>query len=54
MDWLGNIVFKDREIENERLELTAQSQLMVTYVVVDGRGQAVGFSGGWAGVGYRF
>jgi hypothetical protein len=22
MDWLGNIVFKDREIENERLELT--------------------------------
>jgi hypothetical protein len=38
----------------ERLELTAQTQLMVTYVVVDGRGQAVGFSGGWAGVGYRF
>ena len=22
MDWLGNVVFKDREIENERLELT--------------------------------
>jgi len=22
MDWLGNIVFKDRQIENERLELT--------------------------------
>jgi hypothetical protein len=39
---------------NERLELTAQTQLMVTYVVVDGRGQAVGFSGGWAGMGYRF
>ena len=38
----------------ERLELAAQTQLMVTYVVVDGQGQAVGFSGGWAGVGYRF
>ncbi|MCP3104411.1 caspase family protein [Myxococcus sp. K15C18031901] len=38
----------------ERLELTAQSQLMLTYVVVDGEGQAVGFTGGWAGVGYRF
>ncbi|HYO54413.1 caspase family protein [Archangium sp.] len=38
----------------ERLELTAQAQLMVTYVVVDGQGQALGFSGGWAGVGYRF
>jgi caspase domain-containing protein len=38
----------------ERLELSAQTQLMVTYVVVDGQGQAVGFSGGWAGVGYRF
>jgi hypothetical protein len=22
MDWLGNLVFKDREIENERIELT--------------------------------
>jgi hypothetical protein len=39
---------------SERLELSAQTQLMLTYVVVDGRGQAVGFSGGWAGVGYRF
>ncbi|MFY0565877.1 caspase family protein [Archangium lansingense] len=39
---------------SERLELSAQTQLMVTYVVVDGQGQAVGFSGGWAGVGYRF
>ncbi len=39
---------------NERLELTSQWQMMVTYVVVDGQGQAVGFSGGWAGVGYRF
>ncbi|OJT16535.1 peptidase C14 [Archangium sp. Cb G35] len=38
----------------ERLELSAQTQLMVTYVVVDGQGQAVGFAGGWAGVGYRF
>ncbi len=38
----------------ERLELTSQAQLMMTYVVVDGRGQAVGFTGGWAGVGYRF
>jgi hypothetical protein len=39
---------------NERLELTSQLQMMMTYVVVDGQGQAVGFSGGWAGVGYRF
>ncbi|WP_224246334.1 caspase family protein [Hyalangium gracile] len=38
----------------ERLELTAQAQLMLTYVVVDGRGQAVGFTGGQAGMGYRF
>lgn len=38
----------------ERLELLSQAQLMMTYVVVDGRGQAVGFTGGWAGVGYRF
>jgi hypothetical protein len=39
---------------NERMELMSQLQTMVTYVVVDGQGQAVGFSGGWAGVGYRF
>jgi hypothetical protein len=38
----------------ERLELVSQMQLMLTYVVVDGEGQAVGFTGGWAGVGYRF
>lgn len=38
----------------ERLELTSQAQVMLTYVVVDGRGQAVGFTGGWAGMGYRF
>ncbi|SEM89515.1 Caspase domain-containing protein [Stigmatella aurantiaca] len=38
----------------ERLELTSQAQLMLTYVVVDGQGQAVGFTGGHAGVGYRF
>jgi hypothetical protein len=38
----------------ERLELTSQAQVMLTYVVVDGKGQAVGFTGGWAGVGYRF
>jgi hypothetical protein len=38
----------------ERLELTSQMQLMLTYVVVDGQGQAVGFTGGWAGMGYRF
>lgn len=38
----------------ERLELITQAHLMMTYVVVDGRGQAVGFTGGWAGVGYRF
>jgi len=25
MDWLGNVVFKDRQIENERLELTDQN-----------------------------
>jgi uncharacterized caspase-like protein len=36
------------------LELSAQGNLMLTYVVVDGRGQAIGFAGGWAGVGYRF
>ena len=39
---------------NRSWELTAQGQMMLTYVVVDGQGQAVGFSGGWAGVGYRF
>jgi len=38
----------------ERLELTSQAQVMLTYVVVDGQGQAVGFTGGWAGMGYRF
>ncbi|MCP3057398.1 caspase family protein [Myxococcus sp. K38C18041901] len=38
----------------ERLELVSQAQLMLTYVVLDGKGQAVGFTGGWAGVGYRF
>jgi hypothetical protein len=38
----------------ERLELTTQGHLMVTYVMTDGQAQAVGFTGGWAGVGYRF
>jgi hypothetical protein len=38
----------------ERWELSAQGNLMVTYVVVDGAGQALGFGGGWAGAGYRF
>jgi hypothetical protein len=38
----------------ERLELMGQAHLMLTYVVVDGQGQAVGFTGGWAGMGYRF
>lgn len=38
----------------DRLELTSQAQMMLTYVVVDGRGQAVGFTGGQAGMGYRF
>ncbi|RYZ44338.1 MAG: caspase family protein, partial [Myxococcaceae bacterium] len=38
----------------QRLELTAQGHGMLTYVVVDGQGQAVGFIGGHAGVGYRF
>jgi Caspase domain len=38
----------------ERLELTSQAHLMVTYVMTDGRAQAVGFTGGWAGMGYRF
>ncbi|WP_224368304.1 caspase family protein [Hyalangium versicolor] len=39
---------------SERLELISQMQWMLTYVVVDGKGQAVGFAGGLAGVGYRF
>ncbi|XXF80405.1 caspase family protein [Myxococcaceae bacterium GXIMD 01537] len=47
---VGGVVWK----LDERLELTTQAHLMMTYVVVDGRGQAVGFTGGWAGVGYRF
>jgi hypothetical protein len=38
----------------ERLELSAQANLMLTYVVVDHSGQALGFSGGWIGAGYRF
>jgi hypothetical protein len=38
----------------DRLELSAQANLMLTYVVVDKSGQALGFTGGWAGVGYRF
>ncbi|WP_414653989.1 caspase family protein [Hyalangium sp.] len=38
----------------ERLELTSQAQVMLSYIVVDGQGQAVGFTGGWAGMGYRF
>jgi hypothetical protein len=38
----------------DRLELSVQANLMLTYVVVDKSGQAVGSSGGWAGVGYRF
>jgi hypothetical protein len=47
---VGGVVWR----VGERLELMSQAQLMLTYVVVDGRGQAVGFTGGWAGVGYRF
>ncbi|MBI3185282.1 MAG: caspase family protein [Myxococcales bacterium] len=39
---------------SERWELSAQMQLMLTYVVVDGAGQGLGFAGGWAGAGYRF
>lgn len=39
---------------SERLELSVQTQLMLTYAVVDGVGQAMGFAGGFAGVGYRF
>ena len=38
----------------DRLELTSQMQMMLTYVVVDGQGQAVGFTGWQAGMGYRF
>jgi hypothetical protein len=38
----------------QRLELSTQAHLMVTYVMTDGQAQAVGFTGGWAGVGYRF
>ncbi|MFP2960161.1 caspase domain-containing protein [Myxococcus sp. 1LA] len=47
---VGGIVWR----VGERLELMSQAQLMLTYVVVDGQGQAVGFTGGWAGAGYRF
>ncbi|WP_426753500.1 caspase family protein [Myxococcus sp. Y35] len=47
---VGGVVWR----VGERLELTTQAQLMLTYVVVDGQGQAVGFTGGWAGAGYRF
>jgi hypothetical protein len=47
---VGGVVWR----VGERLELASQAQLMLTYVVVDGQGQAVGFTGGWAGVGYRF
>lgn len=36
------------------LELSAQGSLMMTYVTLDGRGQVIGFTGGWAGAGYRF
>ncbi|MHB8879431.1 MAG: caspase family protein [Myxococcaceae bacterium] len=39
---------------SERWELSAQGNLMMTYVVIDGAGQALGFAGGWAGAGYRF
>lgn len=38
----------------DRLELSAQGNLMWMYMMVDGAGQSVGFTGGWAGVGYRF
>ncbi len=38
----------------ERLELTVQASLMLTYVMVDGAGQVLGFTGTWAGMGYRF
>ncbi|WP_224364168.1 hypothetical protein [Hyalangium versicolor] len=38
----------------ERLEVLAQAQLMFTYVVMDGQGQTVGLTGGWAGMGYHF
>jgi hypothetical protein len=47
---VGGVVFR----LGDRLELTSQGQVMLTYVVVDGQGQAVGFTGGWAGMGYRF
>jgi len=47
---VGGVVWR----VGERLELMSQAQLMLTYVVVDGQGQAVGFTGGWAGAGYRF
>jgi hypothetical protein len=38
----------------ERVELSTQAHLMVTYVMTDGQAQPVGFTGGSAGVGYRF
>ncbi|MFP2905279.1 hypothetical protein ACLESD_09520 [Pyxidicoccus sp. 3LFB2] len=47
---VGGVVWR----VGERLELMSQAQLMLTYVVVDGQGQAVGFTSGWAGAGYRF
>jgi hypothetical protein len=47
---MGGVVF----LLTERLELTAQANLMLTYVVVDRSGQALGFGGGWLGAGYRF
>lgn len=38
----------------QRLELSMQGNMLWTYVVTDGTGQSVGFSGAWAGMGYRF
>lgn len=37
-----------------QFELAAQAQTLLTYFVVDGRGQALGSVGGWLGAGYRF
>lgn len=38
----------------ERLELVVRGHVMLTYVLVDGQGHALGFTGGAAAMGYRF
>jgi len=47
---MGSVVL----LLTERLELSAHANVMLTWVVVDKSGQALGFTGGWIGAGYRF